>query len=265
MDRQKSFDDGWKMTELHTPNWRNFISLKGETSLSKVETEKTSNGRSQPAVEVVVSSTHPPPPKKRKVRTDEEIAQRKAKKLKSKGKEDQEWKRLTDDHARQQNTTEDSVPEPSAATPPAQESLGPKSVEKTSLSAKAKQITKMRQTEKILIKEGRQIHVSQQAENDKKRAEIDDYLKAYREHMQSGTPWKFKKQYQNWIVKHVRDGWKDDELWLLYLKSVKGKARERIIEETKRFMGIADETLKGGETSEHELVWCEKIVKALEE
>ena len=83
------------MVLLHQPKWRKFLSLKGEahkpsdmsTSISgdKSISHVNDTAKELIAVDPVAS------PEKRK-RTEEEIALRKAKKLKSKDKEGQEWK-----------------------------------------------------------------------------------------------------------------------------------------------------------------------------
>ena len=57
-----------------------------------------------------------------------------------------------------------------------------------------------------------------------------EYLEQYQAHLDSGCVWKFKKQHQNWIVKHLYTfPWKNDELVIRYLKSVQGSARERLV------------------------------------
>jgi len=259
------------MTELHVPNWRKFISLKGELSPPKNFDEKATNDSSVSPAKVVNPHApsnvpeNPPPAKKRKIRTEDEIAQRKIKKLKSKGKEDQEWKRLSETHAKEPKTTDKSaVPElATEVAADSQESPGVTKTETTLLSAKAKEIKKARREEKLQQNQGQKTSKKDVANMNRKAGEVLKYLTEYREHVDSDAPWKFKKQHQNWIVKHLYDyAWTDDDLLIKYLKTVQGKARERIIEDGRKIIDASEED--GNTTDEAVIRRAQSVIKAID-
>jgi hypothetical protein len=226
------------MVPLHQPKWRKFLSLKGEASKPSDMSTLISDDKSISHVnDTAKESTTVDPvvtPKKRK-RTEEEIALRKAKKLKSKDKEGQEWKQLVDSHQNQQATPSKAESSPEATESNAsenyQDAKKDSKPESALLSKKAKEIAKARRDEKLQTK---QEQAKKQKVDDldtyRKSNQVLEYLEQYQAHLDSGADWKFKKQYQNWIVKHLYSfPWKSDDLVIRYLKSVQGSARERLI------------------------------------
>jgi WKF domain len=90
--------------------------------------------------------------------------------------------------------------------------------------------------------------------------QVLEYLDQYRLHIESGSIWKFKKKHQNWIMRHLYSfPWKSDDLVILYLKTVQGQARKRLIEGAKEVIAGKDEA--DGETV---VLRAEKILQALE-
>jgi hypothetical protein len=78
-----------------------------------------------------------------------------------------------------------------------------------------------------------------------KANQVLEYLDEYQAHVDSGSEWKFKKQHQNWIVKHLYSyAWKRDDLVIGYLKTVQGKARQRLIDEAKQVVRVTEEERK---------------------
>ena len=150
------------MVPLHQPKWRKFLSLKDEASkpndMSILISDDKSIAHVNDTAKKSTAVDPVPSPKKRK-RTEEEIALRKAKKLKSKGKEGQEWKQLVDSHQHQQVT-----PSKAESSPEATESNTPENCEDAKknskseaalLSNKAREIAKARRDEKLKAKQGR--------------------------------------------------------------------------------------------------------------
>jgi WKF domain len=236
------------MVPMNQPKWKNFLSLK--KNRNKVPDEFVDTNKVETVIsEVNVVTNESPalenPPKKRK-RTEEEIALRKAKKLKSKNKETQEWKQLSEEHEKQLSSPaavdEDQSIAMNGGTPA--EKDAPLDADKSTslLSDKAKEIAKARREEKQeekkqqeqLKNRGKEASVSEG-----KATQILEYLDQYLAHIKTGSEWKFKKPHQNWIVKHLYTfPWKSDDLVIQYLKAVQGQTRRRLIEEAK---GIAEE------------------------
>jgi hypothetical protein len=258
------------MVPLHQPKWRKFLSLKGEPAVliddppssSQIEEPVPLTNASKNESTVVDAAT---PPKKRK-RTEEEIASRKAKKLKSKNKEGQEWKQLTDDHENQQvaQSKAESNEEPSEIQVGENTKLTTDNskADAALLSTKAKEIAKARRDEKLKEKQKKpEKSVAESRDSDKKASRVLEYLDEYQVHVDTGSGWKFKKQHQNWIVKHLYSyPWKSDELVIRYLKTVQGQARKRLIEEANK---VKDE--KEGPHGERVIRTAENVISALEE
>ena len=251
------------MVPLHQPKWRKFLSLKSQRNT--LPDEPTASTQSNDSVQrpdvaaiesiVVEAAT----PQKKRKRSEEEIALRKAKKFKSKNREGQEWKQLTDDHQNQQSkalsgqeTSEPKVDENNKD----QLKTDPDSTGATAalLSAKAKEIVKSRKDEKSQEKQKRPKKVvGESAALDRKAGRVFEYLQQYQAHVENGSEWKFKKQHQNWIVKHLYSyPWKSDDLVIQYLKTVQGQARKRLIE---RASEVKDE---------NERVYGEDIIRRAE-
>jgi hypothetical protein len=114
------------------------------------------------------------------------------------------------------------------------------------LSTKAKEIAKARREEKL--QEKQQTPKKQRTEaslSDKKADQVVEYLEEYRAHVASGAEWKFKKQHQNWIIKHLYSYlWKSDDIVVAYLKTVKGHARDRLVADAKEVVRLAVEDEK---------------------
>ena len=69
----------------------------------------------------------------------------------------------------------------------------------------------------------------------RKSSQVIEYLEQYQAHLDSGSDWKFKKQHQNWIVKHLYScPWKSDEQVIRYVRTIQGQARERLIARAKK-------------------------------
>lgn len=230
------------MVTLNQPKWRKFLSLKGESNNSLL-VASAANGVSATDVPIANPQATVETPKKRK-RSEEEIARRKAKKIKSKGKESQEWKQLSEDHEKTLATAQNKEDQAAATESIFEETTSPLPVDQTEsaqaskaqldavlLSTKAKEIAKARREEKLQEKEKPpKKPVKDASMSDKKADQVLEYLEDYRTHLDSGSEWKFKKQHQNWIVKHLYSyAWKDDGPVVGYLKTVQGKARERLV------------------------------------
>lgn len=264
------------MAALNQPKWRKFLSLKGEPKVKNIEIPSTENSK----VKDKNASSHsngtsqsmPSPPTKKRQRTEEEIAARKAKKLKSKGKEGQEWQKLTEDREKQLSASENqdgTIPatDEESKVPNANETTPAKITEPSTdelLSKKAREISKARRKEKLQEKQQQspkkeKVKVDQNL--DRKSKQVEEYLDAYGKHVDSGSEWKFKKQYQIWILKHLYDyQWKSDELLIRYLKTVQGGARERLVTDAKEVIKSAEGT---EDTKDVNLERAEKVVKAL--
>lgn len=268
------------MAALNQPKWRKFLSLKGEENKpagasvisngTKSEVSKTNAAsKNIPAIEAA--------PKKRK-RTDEEIAQRKAKKLKSKGKEVPEWKQLSEDH--QKNVeAEQKTGEENNSTVVVNDLESKESEDVTNsptskpdaalLSTKAKKIAKVQRDEKLQDKKQPQKKRPNKREKEalaqEKKAEVvQEYLERYQNHVDSGTDWKFKKQHQNWIVKHLyKHPWKSDDLVIGYLKTVQGNVRERLLADAKDVVRKAGEDEKA--YGEEIIRRAQSVIEALKE
>ena len=183
----------------------------------------------------------PPEPKKRK-RTEEEIAQRKAKKIKKKGKETQEWNQLSEDHEKQL-AAEQAKEEGEEAAPPqvSSESTNVAQSNGALLSTKAREIAKAQREERLHERQKRpkatRTENADPGKSVEKSNQVLRYLDEYHEHVNSGAEWKFRKQHQNWIVKHLHIyPWKSDDLVIGYLKTVQGKARQRLIDEAEKIV-----------------------------
>lgn len=257
------------MVHLHQPKWRKFLSLKtGRTVLTDEPTALIPaepvppTGFNIKGSTITESATHP---KKRK-RTEEEIALRKAKKLKSKNKEGQEWKNLTEDHQNQQLSqsrlesneegSEDKLDEHTVVHADADSKPSA-----ALLSMKAKEIAKARREEKLQERQKKlKKSIVENTDLEGKATQVVEYLEQYHAHVNSGSEWKFKKQHQNWIVKHLYSyPWRSDELAINYLKNVQGRARRRLIEDAKR---VKDAEGVHGEDMIH---MAENVLLALKE
>jgi WKF domain len=222
--------------QLHQPNWRKYLSLKPDRNILRDDSYFAN--AAPPAVSAQVEEAPAPssPAKKRK-RTDEEIAQRKEKKLRSKANGVKEWQSLSNgnpapsvpestDGASNENETEETEDDGKAISQPASDAL---------LSSKAKEIAKARREEKRKEKPTPTPNKTPEkptvgSGDDKKANEVDEYLKEYDAHVNAGGEWKFKKQHQNWILKNLYiHPWKSDEFLYQYLKSIQGQARERFV------------------------------------
>lgn len=261
------------MAVLNQPKWRKFLSLKGEPKVkSYINTVEEKRVEEESNSARTVSNDNSPAtatPKKRK-RTEEEIAQRKAKKLKSKGKEAQEWKKLEENQQAQLSTKEekdetnpnqDEISEAPKATKPNTERP---ELNDELLSKKARGVSKARRGGEIQEKQQPQTkqNVKDQQNLDKKAKQVLEYLDAYDKHVETGSEWKFKKQYQNWIVKHLYSYlWKSDDLLIRYLKTVQGGVRERIISEAKEVVKSAEEK---DDTTEVIVQRAKNVITALE-
>jgi len=265
------------MAILNQPKWRNFLSLKGEPKVKNVETPPIENGKAKKQEANIANKASQPTaaatPQKRK-RTEEEIAQRKAKKLKSKGKQTQEWQKLAELQVQQsveenesdKTTNGNSVEESgksrdTADTIPTEPQLNE---DNDLLSKKAKEISKARREEKIQDRQ-QQLQKKKKSEDqlnvDRKANQVLEYLDEYGRHVDTGSEWKFKKQYQNWIVKHLYDySWKDDGLLIRYLKTAQGGVRERLLIDAKEMIKSAEEK---GDTSDAKQM-AQNVIQALE-
>ena len=253
------------------PKWRKLLALQGEDKQSPHTNEAANGAGSLAAVPdgVAKNATEihaPSEPKKRK-RTEEEIAQRKAKKIKKKGKETQEWNQLSEDHqkqlaAEQTNETGQDPPAPQVSSESADGSQSKPSAALLSTKAKTQREEKVRERQiqsKATKKESAESAASQEKAN-----QVLEYLDEYQAHVDSGSEWKFKKQHQNWIVKHLYTyPWKNDDLVIGYLKTVQGKARQRLIDEAKKVFGDAGEDEQSH--SEDAVRRAEGIIKSLSE
>ena len=229
------------MVVLHRPNWRKFLVLRSEPNgRLDVPTEEQTVGdlaTSSPKV-VEPAST----PKKRK-RTEEEIAARKDKKLKSKKKEGADWKQLSETHQvsgqskANESKSATELNEAETTTKLSNDGSNSKS-EQTLLSMKARQIVNALRDEKVQEeRKPSKKRIKENMEQEKKAQQALEYLHEYRAHINSGSAWKFKKQQQNWIVKQLYIfPWKDDDLVIHYLKTVQGGTRARLIEEAKKIV-----------------------------
>jgi hypothetical protein len=260
------------MVVLHQPNWRKFLSLRGESKVlgehggqngDEISSPQTNPSSNSAAVADLTST------KKKRKRSDEEIALRKAKKLKSKSKENQEFKLLTDGHQTQLSKSNDDgsgMNELVAETdvkkaPPENMATSDDKPNVTLLAAKAKEIAKARRVEKLQESQKPKSKNDQQSSSiDAKANQVLEYLDQYRSHIESGSVWKFKKKNQNWILKHLYSfPWKSDDLVVMYLKAVEGQARNRLVEEAKEVIAGKDEA-----DDEALIQRAKKILQALE-
>jgi hypothetical protein len=254
---------------LNQPKWKKFLALKRQRHIIKA-TETYENGEEpsilQSDAPVKLSMVEPSPTKKRK-RTEEEIALRKAKKLKSKNKDSQEWKQLSEEHksnlsAEPNGDTTNSAPgnpDMNGEQPPETESSSDASA--SLLAAKAKEIARVRREEKLQDKQTREKPPKYETSDlEQKAIQVLQYLEDYRSHVKSGAEWKFKKQYQNWIVKHLYTYmWENDELVIMYLQSIEGQARQRLAVAAKERIEKNDD----GESGEIAIRRAERVLKAL--
>jgi hypothetical protein len=232
----------------HQPKWRKLLFLKREpkTSEPKPVTNEVQADVSHSEIESKNGETLPPI--KKRTRSEEEIALRKAKKLKSKSRESQEWKELSGDHrtfvSSELATSDDSrlSSGQSGVNADRTSETVDTSIAKSNvvlLSTKAKEIAKARRDEKVQDKPKKtsKKRAKESAEFERKSSLVLEYIDRYGAHIDSGAPWKFKKQHQNWIVKHLyRFPWKNDELVIRYLGTVQGKVRDRLSADAKRIL-----------------------------
>src|SRR5579859_1792936 len=227
------------MVILNQPKWKKFLPSKGGAPINTngvVKTDGMSGGKERKSKGAVEKAETP---KKRK-RTEEEIAVRKAKKLKLKGKESQEWKQLSEEHQKSKDNDGDKDND-GEATKSTENEVSAEIPDAALLSVKAKEIAKARREEKQQEKQQQKKKAPEKAASDRKSADVLEYLESYRAHIDSGTDWKFKKQHQNWIVKNLYTyPWKSDELVISYLKTVQGKARERLVEDAREVVKSAE-------------------------
>lgn len=222
--------------QLHQPNWRKFLSLKPDRNILRDDSYFV-NAASPPVSAQVEEPPTPSSPTKKRKRTDEEIAQRKEKKLRSKANGEKEWQSLSNGNsnpvipvspkgASNEKEGEEGEEDDKAISQPASDAL---------LSSKAKEIAKARREEKRKEKSAPTSNKTPEkaivgSGDEKKANEVDEYLKEYDAHVNKGGEWKFKKQHQNWILKNLyTHAWKSDELLYQYLKSIQGQARERFV------------------------------------
>jgi hypothetical protein len=267
---------------LNQPKWKKFLSLKRQRNIIN-EAMSNEDGKESNVPQIDASekqATVVETPLKKRKRSDEEIALRKAKKLKSKNKEGQEWKQLSEEHTSQLSAkpsedektangekianggklandepTESNSRE-SAKTPMSDAAATPL------LATKAKEIAKARREEKLQEKQKRAKQSNQDTSDvDPKPGQVLQYLEEYRSHIKSGSEWKFKKQHQKWIVKNLYSyAWESDDLLIPYLKSVKGQARQRLALEAKQLIDDKEE-----EYGEDVIGRAERVLKALGE
>jgi hypothetical protein len=256
---------------LNQPKWQKFLSLKRQRNIINEPIlngdRKESNIPQIDTSEKQSTVLETPTTKKRK-RSEEEIALRKAKKLKSKKKDGQEWKQLSEEHDSQLSAkpnedektangeAPESKPQESAKTPMSDAAPMPL------LATKAKEISKARREEKLREKQKRAKQPNQDTSDlDQKPSQVLQYLEEYRSHIKSGSEWKFKKQHQKWIVKNLYTyAWESDDLVIPYLKSMQGQVRQRLVLGAKEL--IED---KEGEHGEDVVGRAERVLKALAE
>jgi hypothetical protein len=251
---------------LHQPKWRKFLSLKRERKAkskaaavsSEPEADVHDNASTEASRIVETAAT-----KKRK-RSEEEIALRKAKKLNSKNKQAQEWTQLSENHqallSSKSEVVDGNDSESGTVEKPTETVSAASSTPPALLSIKAKEIAKAQRDEKVIARQKQENNRGNDISDlDKKSTQILEYLDQYRAHIDSGSIWKFKKQYQNWIVKHLYSfPWKSDELVIRYLRTVQGQARERLIAEATKM--IEDTEGEHGEAVIHR---AENVIEAL--
>jgi hypothetical protein len=257
------------MPTLNQPKWKKFLSLKGEEKVKNIETipdtQSTVDNKEVSTVNGTDCSTAPTPSKKRK-RTEEEIAQRKAKKLKSKGKEGQEWQKLAESHEKKLSAdgAQDGTTHANGEHEPPESANSADKLNDELLSKKAKEISKARRKEKVQERQQQSQTASKAKEqqiSDSKATQGEEYLAAYHKHVKTGSEWKFKKQIQNWIVRHLYDyPWKSDHLLVQYLKTVQGGARERLVTEAREVVKSAEAE---DDTDDAKVEKAQKIIKAL--
>jgi len=247
-DRRNDFLCARKPRMVLQPKWRKLVALKGEEK----QPGDTIKAEDKTKAAVVVPDgrlkntpdAHAPPEPKKRKRTEEEIAQRKAKKIKKKGKETQEWNQLSEDHQKQL-AAEQAKEEGEEATPPQVSSESTNGAQSKPdgalLSTKAKEIAKAQREERLQERQKRpkatRTENADPGKSVEKANQVLQYLDEYHEHVNSGAEWKFRKQHQNWIVKHLYIySWKSDDLVIGYLKTVQGKARQRLIDEAEKIV-----------------------------
>jgi hypothetical protein len=222
--------------QLHQPNWKKFLSLKSDRNILR-DDSYFANAASLAVSAPVEQPPTPSAPTKKRKRTDEEIAQRKEKKLRSKANGEKEWQSLSNgnsnpplpestDGSSNEKKVEDAEDDGKAISQPASDAL---------LSSKAKEIAKAQREEKRKEKSTSTLNKTPEkatvrSGDEKKANEVDEYLKEYDRHVNDGGEWKFKKQHQNWILKNLyTHAWKSDELLHQYIQSIQGQARERFV------------------------------------
>jgi WKF domain len=260
IDRRQTFSIEKKEMSLvlNQPKWQKFLSLKRQRNIINepilIGDAKESNIPQIDSSEKQSTVFETPPTKKRK-RSEEEIALRKAKKLKSKKKDGQEWKH-NEDETTAKGEAPESKPQESAKTPMSDAAPVPL------LATKAKEIAKARREEKLREKQKRAKELNQDTSDmDQKPSQVLQYLEEYHSHIKSGSEWKFKKQHQTWIVKNLYTyAWESDDLVIPYLKSVQGQVRQRLALGAKEL--IED---KEGAHGEDVIGRAERVLKALAE
>jgi len=253
------------MATLHQPKWRKFLTLKGEQNKAngKAHTEEI-KGDTQ-TNDVPLNSTNPVSPKtKKRQRSAEEIAARKAKKLKSKAEKSHnsieasvhnETRNLSSKDEEETHVdvgnSGDSVDEVSEVTG--------KGKDPALLAEKAREIAKKQREQKVQDRQDQKEPqvVEKEEISDERVHQLFDYLHRY----EMGTGWKFKKAEQKWMEKHLYEfDWADKEVVILkYIGNMRGFSRRRVMTNAKK---IGEE---GGEQhGEEVLAKARKVVQVLE-
>ena len=236
---------------LHQPNWRKYLSLNPGRTIVRDDSYFVNGLHSSPFVPVEELPAASSPTNKRK-RTDEEIARRKEKKLRSKANKSPQRNGLSNGYTVQHSTELADVGSNQKRSEDitegdAEAALEPQSFDAL-LSKKAKEIAKARRDE-TRNERSTPDKVSQKSDSgsglERKANEVLKYLKQYHEHVTKGREWKFKKQHQNWILKNLYSyAWKSDALVYQYLKTIQGQAKERLVADAKEVTEAADGTYK---------------------
>lgn len=107
---------------------------------------------------------------------------------------------------------------------------------------KGKGISEVKNGEKTEENNGREEKKSKKrgkadAISERKADQVIQYLNEFGQHLGAGSPWKFKKQHQNWIVKHLYNfPWKNETLLIRYLETVQGQTRGRLLDEASKIL-----------------------------
>ena len=234
---------------LHQPNWRKYLSLKPERTIVRDDSYFVNSLHLSQSMLVEELPAASSPTNKRK-RTEEEIARRKEKKLRSKANKSPEWKGLSNGDAVQASTELADVTSNEETSENITEGDAEAGLERQSfdalLSKKAKEIAKARREEKRKER-STPSKASQKSDSgsgfEKKANEVLKYLKQHHEHLTKGREWKFKKQHQNWILKNLYSyAWKSDALLYQYLKTIQGNAKERLVNDAREVTEAAEGT-----------------------